>query len=749
MPKRNRILTCLLGCLMIGCQSGTMNSPTLSFDAYSIAEGFQIQLAAAEPLIEAPVTMDFDDRGRMWVVEMRGYMPNLNGAGEDEPNGRISILEDSDGDGVADHVKPFLDSLVLPRAIAHVYGGLLYAVPPNLWFVEIDNDKPGKKTLVDSLYSVGGNVEQQPNGLMMNIDNWIYNAGSHFRYRYQEGKWLKESTLFRGQWGITKDNYGRLYYNYNEMQIAGDYVLPNTVIQNPYLKPMAAVNQPLTTNQRVYPLHPTTVNRGAEEGILTEDSLLINVTAACGPLIYRGGQFPDAYAQNAFMCEPAANLVKRNLLTFGSLKTTATQAWDDREFLASTDEGFRPVDLVGGPDGAMYVVDMHRGVVQHRAFATPYYRSQIAGKQLDTLLRAGRILRIKNTDKPLAKIPDMYHADGAELVNGLTHQNGWVRDRAQQLLIQRKDTTVLPALVSLLRENGLKDDGDEIVAMHALYTLEGLDALSFELLKTIAASPGPMLSAHALLLLRGQQDAGYTNDMAKLAADLIAKQDTVINLYLALSLGPWTAAAPDTFLPLLANLSQTYPADAVFQEAVISSTKGVEDVFEQYLKRHAPDMDPDAPVYRLLTQVLANKRNGKMNSIFVEQSRPTDRRTRGLSIFQSTCMTCHGADGEGTPNVAPSLKDSPFIDGPPDRLAMIILNGLKHETPASDEPPRFNGTMPNFGNNFSDEEIRDVIEYVHNSFVTKRVGRIDAKRIKELRAKSKGPVTREELQADY
>src|SRR5690606_24532811 len=128
-------------------------------------DGVQLQLAAAEPLIEAPVTMDFDDKGRLWVVEMRGYMPNLNGDGEDVPNGRISSLEDSDGDGEADHVKPFLDNLVLPRAIAHVYGGLLYAVPPNLWFVEIDNDKPGKRTLVDSLYSVGGNVEQQPNGL--------------------------------------------------------------------------------------------------------------------------------------------------------------------------------------------------------------------------------------------------------------------------------------------------------------------------------------------------------------------------------------------------------------------------------------------------------------------------------------------------------------------------------------------------------------------------------------------------------
>ncbi|HTF28917.1 MAG TPA: hypothetical protein VK625_08740, partial [Flavitalea sp.] len=140
------------------CHTVSEERPGISFDTYKVADGFEIQLVASEPLIEAPVVMDFDDQGRIWVVEMRGYMPNLAGTGEDQPNGRISILDSFDKDGVAQHSKVFLDSLVLPRAIAHVYGGLLYAAPPNLWFVEINNDKPGKRTLVDSLYSDGGNV---------------------------------------------------------------------------------------------------------------------------------------------------------------------------------------------------------------------------------------------------------------------------------------------------------------------------------------------------------------------------------------------------------------------------------------------------------------------------------------------------------------------------------------------------------------------------------------------------------------
>src|SRR5680860_1708026 len=109
--------------------------------------------------------------------------------------------------------RQFLDSLVMPRALALAYGGLLYAEPPNLWFVDIENDRPGKRTLIDSLYAPKGNPEYQPNGLVANIDNWIYNAKLPYRYQLKNAKWLKEPTSVRGQWGITQDNFGRLYYN--------------------------------------------------------------------------------------------------------------------------------------------------------------------------------------------------------------------------------------------------------------------------------------------------------------------------------------------------------------------------------------------------------------------------------------------------------------------------------------------------------------------------------------------------------
>jgi mono/diheme cytochrome c family protein len=717
------------------CHTVSEEEPGISFDTYKVADGFEIQLVASEPLIEAPVAIDFDNQGRIWVVEMRGYMPNLAGTGEDQPNGRISILDSFDKDGVAKHSKVFLDSLVLPRAIAHVYGGLLYAAPPSLWFVEINNDKPGKRTLVDSSYTNGGNVETQPNGLMMNIDNWLYSANSNFRYQLKDGKWKKEPTSLRGQWGISKDNVGRLYYNSNEIQIAGDYVLPNTMIGNPYLKPTAAIDKLLTENQRVYPLHPTTVNRGGETGILNKDSLLVKVTAACGPLIYRGDQFPDEYKLNAFVCEPQANLVKRNILTFNALKTTAVQAWNDREFIASTDEGFRPVNLLNAPDGAIYVVDMHRGIMQHRAYATPYYRNGISRKNLDTLVTTGRILRVKNKNNNLTSKPNLVNATENALVELLSSPNGWIRDRAQQLLIFRQQKSIIPQVEALLLIGK-----NPIAAIHALYVLEGLNALSFNLLEKVASASDPMLSSHALLLLQGYNTSEHTKSMETLAMNLMARNDTVVNLYLASSLGAWATASRETFLPMLAKLSQLYPDNAVFQEAVVSSLKNMETEFQSIVNKSG-----NALLNNLLRQTITNKHNGKKNSIFVKTSVSMDARTNGLVIFRSTCGTCHGADGEGIANIAPPLRGSEYLEGPSERLAMILLNGLTGPLHINGKLYKFNGSMPNFGNNYNDQQIADVIGYLHNSFVAKPPKRIRAERIKTLRTKHSGTLTENDL----
>ncbi|MFQ5448517.1 MAG: dehydrogenase, partial [Saprospiraceae bacterium] len=421
--------------------------PVVSLDEFQLEKGFRIECAAAEPMVQVPVAMAFDERNRMWVVEMTGFMPNADAVGEDAPVGKIVILEDRDGDGAVDHRRIFLDSLVLPRALAFAGNGLLYCEPPKLWFVEIDHDRPGKRILVDSLYAPGANPEYQANGLLRGIGNWYYSANSGRRYRYRHRTWESEPARFRGQWGMTQDEFGRLFYNYNSNQLVGDYVLPDVLEKNPAHKPQFGIGKQICTDPRVYPARATIVNRGYQKGELDENGRLVNFTSACGPHIYTGDDFPPEFHGNAFVCAPEAYLVKRDIFdeTEG-VALTARQAYEGREFLASTDETFRPVTLLTGPDGCLYVLDMRKGIIQHRAYMSSYLHEQVLKNGLDTITGKGRIYRICAGGKKEKKSVVFAGKSDLELARLLAHPNGAVRLKAQQILVDRQAKRIVPEL---------------------------------------------------------------------------------------------------------------------------------------------------------------------------------------------------------------------------------------------------------------------------------------------------------------
>ncbi|MFT6872952.1 MAG: mono/diheme cytochrome c family protein [Roseivirga sp.] len=737
--KAKVCLISILTFLLNGCKTD-FEEPKISLEDYVVEPGFGLEVIASEPFLEAPVAIDFDNQGRIWTVEMRGYMQTLTGESETMPNGVISILEDKDGDGVVDHSKVFLDSLVLPRAIAHVYGGLLYAEPPNLWFVEIEDDKPGKKVLVDSLYADDGNVEHQPNGLMMNIDNWIYNARSHFRYQKKDGVWHKEPTAFRGQWGITKDNFGRLYYNNNSTQIMGDYVLPNVLTRNQFYEPKDGLAKVLTRNQRVYPLHATLVNRGYQDGVLDQDSMLVNVTSSCGPLVYRGGQFPTAYDQNAFVCAPEVNLIKRNLLTFDGPMTTAKQAYDDREFIASTDEGFRPVNLSSGPDGGMYIVDMHRGIIQHGAYMTSYLRERLAAAGMDKMIGMGRILRVKNIEKGLAEVPDLTNASARELVNLLSNKNGWVRDRAQQLIIHKKLTSIKGDLVDIITS-----DQNGLASIHALYALEGMGMLSHDILMKTANSNVSEVVSHSLLLLKRYKTLDNGNAEVELVNKLMALNDPTIDLYLMSFLGEWTQRYGYNVMPLLATLAEKQ-LKQYYQDALISGLSGQEKDFIASLRfSKSPHIDD---LVSQLNDVVKDREAQKKYWIYEQASLPLDDRTHGLQLYRETCSACHGGNGRGIEGLAPPLDNSDWVKGSVDRLVLVLLHGLKGPVNVNGEKYEFNAQMPGLANNpdFSDQDITDLITYLSNAFGSSSRGANPqlVKALREVKPKD-GAFTEEEI----
>src|SRR5438132_3652320 len=390
--------------------------PDQALKSFKLQPGFRLELVAVEPLVHDPVQIAFDPDGRIWVIEMRGYMPSIDGVGETNKVGDVVVLEDTDDDGRMDKRTVFLDGLVMPRALALVRGGALIAEPPNLWFCRDTNGdlKCDEKTLVASDYAteddpkLGARAtpEHASNGLLRALDNWIYSANHTTRFRNTDGAWQCEPTIFRGQWGIAQDDFGRLFYNSNEDPLRADFVPSQYLARNPHHRNPAGVNVQLYDDKVVWPIRVNPgVNRGYRPGQLRPDGTLATFTAACAPLVYRGDNFPREFEGNVFLCEPAGNLIKRYVLEDRGASFKAKNAYDHAEFLASTDERFRPVNLSNGPDGCLYIVDLYHGILEHRIHITSYLRQQILDRGLDHHTGVCRIYRVFRESQPLAPKP--------------------------------------------------------------------------------------------------------------------------------------------------------------------------------------------------------------------------------------------------------------------------------------------------------------------------------------------------------
>ena len=415
-------------------------SPEEALKTFKLAPGFRIELVACEPMVELPILAQFDADGRMWVVEMRGFMPNVDGVGEQEPVGRVSILEDTDGDGRMDQRTIFLDGLVMPRALALVRGGALVAEPPHLWFCRDTNGdgKCDEKIEIASDYGSQARPEHTANGLVLARDNWIYSLYHTNRYRVANGKWVREPTLNRVQWGLAQDDFGRLFYTSNSDILRGDLIPSHYLNKRGLTTKLNGLAAKIVGDQSVWPIRVNPgINRGYRPNELRAYGTLATVTAACGTCIYRGDNFPEECRGNAFVCEPSGNVVKRNVMSEKDGVVTATNAYEKAEFLASSDERFRPVNACTGPDGALYIVDMYHGILQHRIYVTSYLRKQIEDRGLDQPQTQGRIYRVVHESKKPGPKPSLSTASSANLVNHLSHANRWAVSRHQPFACER------------------------------------------------------------------------------------------------------------------------------------------------------------------------------------------------------------------------------------------------------------------------------------------------------------------------
>ncbi|MBL9142859.1 MAG: c-type cytochrome [Verrucomicrobiaceae bacterium] len=449
-------------------------SPEEELKTLRVAPGYRAELVAAEPMIETPVAISWDDQGRLFVCEMRGYMQDMAAAGEDQPVGRISRLEDTDGDGRMDKSTVFVDKLLMPRAVMALGDGALVSEPPNLTFYHDTNDDgvADKSEVIATNYArAGGQPEHMANGALWCLDNWIWSASHPERLRYSGGKFIAEPTRSGGQWGLTQDDWGRRYFNYNSDALRCDLLPPQMYLRNPNVKDMPALNFQVTKDQATWPVVPTPgVNRGYNEKQLRPDGRLATFTGACGPCIYRGDLMPKLRG-NAFVAEPCGMLVKRLTLSETGGVVTGTHAYPSTEFVASTDERFRPVNINNGPDGALYITDIARGIVQHKAFLTHYLEANIKARKLEQPINLGRIWRIvPEGAKPApVKLPRVT----AEIVPFLAHANGHIRDTAQRVLVERADAAVIPAIKQIALEGKTAQ-----ARVQALWTIEGMGAIA-------------------------------------------------------------------------------------------------------------------------------------------------------------------------------------------------------------------------------------------------------------------------------
>ena len=637
-------------------------SPEEALKSFVLHEEFEMSTVVHEPAVQNPLALRFDGDGRMWVVEMTAYMPNANGEGEEEPIGRISIHEDTNGDGFYDKSSVFLDGLNQPRSIALYKGGVLFGGHEKLFFVENKNGKAGEMTVIDENYTQGGNVEHRTNALMRGLDNWIYNVKSDARYREIDGKWVKEKTKFRGQWGMSQDNYGRLFYNQNWFGIQADQLMPNLLSRNPNYLLGGNDGTRISYRDKLYPARITPgVNRGGE-GAIDEKGYLTAATGACGPVVYRGDQFPPEFRNTALFCEPTAHLVRMVHVGRKDGMLSGEHLMGEREFLASKDERFRPVNLFNAPDGTLYVVDLYHGIIQHKHYLTKYLREHIEHRNLESHPRLGRIYRVKHRGSSRGSQPKMLGKESLELVPFLGHANGWWRDTAQQLIIDRGDLSAVPALTQLAT-----DKSKPLGQIHALWTLEGLGALNREAVFGALQSENPYVVESAIRVAELLPEADAVSLLPRFE-ELSKSPDLVARRQLAASLGRIPSADSLKLLKsvLMENISQPW-----FRELAINGLAGREQEFQELIGSDFPD----EKFRKYLTHCLTPKTTAAAFKSPRDKNHQASFQ-RGEKFYVTNCMACHGADGNGLDQLGPPLVGSEWVTGSHERLAAILLQGM-------------------------------------------------------------------------
>lgn len=647
-------------------------TPEESLSSLRVKKGFVAELVAKEPMVRDPIFIDWDEQGRMWVVEMADYPLGMDGKGK--PGGRIKILEDTDRDGVYDKVSLFLDELQHPTGLAPWKDGIFALAGGELFFAA-DTNGDGKADMRETWY-IGfnkGNSQHLANGLCWGLDGWFYGAngdsggkvqsvkgggvfdlsGRDFRFNPVTREFqLQPGKTQSGRW---RDDYGN-WFGSNNSSMGWHYFMDEGYLaRNPQLAvpTLRRVMNTREDNKRVFPVATQMRRYNWPDAVNT-------LTSACNAMPYRDTLFGEGYRHSIFVCEPANNLVHREVLEPDGISFTGHRADDekDAEFLASEDPWFRPTMARTGPDGCLYVVDMYRLVLEHPEWIP---REMQAHMDLRAGEDKGRIYRIRpvGLEKERVSFPwkgeDGLAWDPSSNVSLIYHlggSNGWKADTAQRLVIERGASEAAPIASGMVEGSAeVPPPFPDVVNVRALWTLHTLKELKPEDLEFALKSSQPLTRAHAVKLSEGHlNEEAVLAQVIKLAEDA----DLRVRVQVALTLGESSDARVPAVLRALAQrdegnkdmLTALLTAVPKHEKALEAESK----TWQAALKTEAKRVAAPAPI--ILTN--ANPDREKVVKHYASAAQLTGNPATGHALYTNVCSGCHRLKNEGT-EIGPDL----------------------------------------------------------------------------------------------
>ncbi len=562
--------------------------PQDALSTFKVRPGFQMELVAAEPLVRDPIAMAFDEQGRLFVVEMRGYSEE-----RDENIGEIRMLEDMDGDGIYDKASTYVGGLAWPTAVACYDGGVFVGVPPDILYCK-DTDGDGQADTKEVVFTGFNltNVQGLLNTFLWGLDARIHGATSSsgadvrpaddlsrlpISLRGRDFSFDPKTRDFRpesggGQHGMSFNDWGRKFVCSNSDHIQLVMFDDAYIDRNPYLaapgpRVSIAVDGPAADVFRISPVEPWRIVRtrlrvkglvpGPVEGGGTAAGYF---TSATGITIYRGDAWPEEYRGNAIIGDVGGNLIHRKVISPNGVELSAQRAKGEEkvEFIASKDIWFRPVQFANGPDGNLYVADMYREVIEHPDSLPPVIKKHL---DLNAGRDRGRIYRIVPTDFEQPTIPNLGAASSQDLVKLLDHPNEWHRETAARLLYEREAKDVAPDIRKLFA-NSTSPAG----RIQALHTLANLGALDPDTISKGLKDIDSHVREHAVQLSEPllPDNGSLRNQVIALATD----PDLLVQYQVAFSLGECKGSDRNR---ALAGIARQHSDDRWFKLAVLSS----------------------------------------------------------------------------------------------------------------------------------------------------------------------------------